>query len=199
MSRFSRLSLSLLGAQLLLFPAIASAHLGTGAVGGFQSGFIHPLTGLDHIIAMVGVGILGAFLGHKARWTLPVIFPLVMSVGGVLGIIGFPVPYVETGIALSGVVIGLMIATGSKKIPLWLAGVLVAVFAICHGYAHGEEMPGAANALTFAIGFVLATGMLHLAGIAIGLLEKVRYGTIVLRLIGLGIAILGGCFLFGIL
>lgn len=199
MSRLSRLQLSILSMQFLLFPTVVSAHSGDGAVGGFTSGFIHPLTGLDHIIAMVGVGILGAFMGKKARWTLPVVFPLVMSIGGMLGIMGFPIPYIETGIALSGVVIGLMIASGSKKIPLWLAGVLVAAFAICHGYAHGEEMPGAANALTFAIGFVLATGMLHLTGIAIGLLEKVRYGTVALRLIGLGIAILGGCFLFGVL
>lgn len=195
----NRLLQSFMALSLLALPGIASAHTEEGVVGGFLSGFLHPIFGLDHVIAMVGVGILGAFLGTKARWTLPVIFPLVMAVGGAMGIVGIPLPYAEMGIALSGVVIGLLIAAGSKKLPLWVAGLLVGIFAIFHGHAHGVEMPGASNALSYAIGFVLATSLLHLAGICIGFLEKIRYGTAALRVIGLGIAVMGAGFLFGIL
>ena len=182
-----------------LFSTPAFAHSGEGVAGGFQSGFLHPIFGPDHVLAMVAVGILGAFLGTKARWTLPIVFPLVMAVGGMLGIIGFPIPFVELGIALSSVVLGSLIAFGTKKISLPAVAIIVGIFAIFHGHAHGEEMPGAANALSFAVGFVLATGLLHLTGILIGFLEKVPYGTTLLRLMGILVAIGGLGFLFGIL
>jgi urease accessory protein len=192
-----------------LFPALlivaatqAQAHIGQGAVGGFWSGFFHPLFGLDHIVAMVGVGLWGAFLGAPAIWLLPVVFPLVMSFGGMLGIVGVPIPggetVIETGIALSGIVLGAAVLFGIRA-PNWVAAIIVGLFAICHGYAHGAEMPGAANAFSFAIGFVVATGMLHMCGIALGFLTLVPKGQYLVRALGGGICLVGGGFLFGFL
>ena len=106
---------------VLSLPSTASAHTETGALGGFISGFVHPLTGLDHVVAMVAVGLWGAFLGMPAIWILPVVFPVVMALGGALGVLGVPMPGVETGIALSGVILGLMVAFAAKP-PLKIAG-----------------------------------------------------------------------------
>jgi len=186
------------GAILLALATTASAHSEAGAAGGFVSGFLHPITGLDHIVAMVAVGLWGAFLGKKAMWALPVIFPMVMALGGALGILGVPLPFVEIGIALSGVVLGLMVACAVRP-PLWVAGVMVGIFAIFHGHAHGTELPHAASPLTFAIGFVVSTGLLHLAGIAFGLLTKWPWGVAAVRAGGALIALTGFLFLFGIL
>jgi urease accessory protein len=183
---------------LLLAPATASAHTETGLIGGFLSGFTHPLTGLDHMVAMLAVGLWGAFLGQRAMWTLPVVFPVVMALGGAAGVLGAPLPAVETGIALSAVVLGAMVALGAKP-PLWLAGIIVGLFAIFHGHAHGTELPQSANALVYAIGFVIATGLLHLAGIALGLMERWPWGKIALRAGGGVIAGVGFAFLFGLL
>ncbi|MEO5715237.1 MAG: HupE/UreJ family protein [Luteolibacter sp.] len=180
---------------LVLLPSTASAHVEKGNIGGFVSGFVHPLTGLDHIVAMVAVGLWGAFLGGRAMWTLPVVFPVVMAFGGALGVLGVPLPSVETGIALSGIVLGGMVAFAAKP-PLWVAAVIVGIFAIFHGYAHGAEMPESANALTFAIGFVISTGLLHLSGIAFGLLVKWPWGRIAVRAGGVVIALVGFGFLF---
>ncbi len=192
--RFARVTALLLG----LAPLLAHAHSETGAIGGFLSGFLHPLTGLDHVAAMVAVGIWGAFLGAPALWVLPVVFPLVMAVGGAMGVLGIPLPGVEIAIALSGLALGLMVAFALRP-PLWVAAVMVAVFAIFHGHAHGTELPEAASALTYAIGFVLATGMLHLAGIALGLLVRWPWGRIAVRVCGGVIAATGTAFLFGLL
>jgi urease accessory protein len=183
---------------LLLLPMTASAHTETGSAGGFLSGFRHPITGLDHIVAMVAVGLWGAYLGAPAMWLLPVVFPVVMAFGGALGVLGVPVPMVETGIALSGIVLGLAVAFAAKP-PLWIAAVAVGFFAIFHGYAHGREMPQAANAMTYAVGFVLATGLLHLCGIAFGLLVRWPWGRIVVRSGGAAIACVGVAFLFHLL
>ncbi|MES2440190.1 MAG: HupE/UreJ family protein [Verrucomicrobiota bacterium] len=183
---------------LCLLPATAGAHTEGGTAGGFASGFTHPLTGLDHIVAMVAVGLWGAFLGGRAMWTLPVVFPVVMALGGALGVLGVPLPAVETGIALSGVVLGLMVACAARP-PLWVAAGIVGIFAIFHGYAHGEEMPESANAMTFATGFVISTGLLHLAGIGFGLLTKWPWGRIAIRTAGGAIAVVGACFLFNVL
>ena len=190
--------IKLLFALLLVAPVMAHAHSETGVVGGFISGFLHPLTGLDHIAAMVAVGIWGAFLGAPAMWLLPVIFPLVMAFGGALGILGVPLPGVEVAIALSGVVLGSMIVLTARP-PLWVAALLVGFFAIFHGYAHGAELPQAANAVTYAIGFVIATGLLHLGGIAVGLLIRWPWGRIAVRTCGGAIAATGFAFLFGFL
>ncbi len=118
----------------------ASAHTGEGIDSGFESGFWHPILGWDHVVAMVAVGLWGAFLGSPAIWILPVVFPLVMALGGALGVIGVPLPMVETGIALSGVVLGLLIALAARA-PLWVAALIVGIFAIFHGHAHGTELP----------------------------------------------------------
>jgi urease accessory protein len=183
---------------VFLLPSLASAHSETGTVGGFVSGFTHPVSGLDHIVAMVAVGLWGAFLGGRAMWILPVVFPVVMAFGGALGVLGVPLPAVETGIALSGVILGLMVCFAAKP-PLWVAAVIVGAFAVFHGHAHGTELPDAANAMTFSIGFVISTGLLHLCGIAFGLLVRWPWGRIAVRAGGGAIAAVGLGFLVGIL
>jgi urease accessory protein len=162
--------------------------------GGISSGFLHPLSGLDHIIAMVAVGLWGAFLGRPAIWILPIVFPLVMAFGGALGIAGVPVPGIETGIALSGLILGLAVAFAVKP-PIWMAAVLVGAFAIFHGYAHGAELPSATNPLMFSIGFVVSTGLLHLTGIAFGELSRWTWGKMAVRAGGGVIALVGLGFL----
>jgi urease accessory protein len=147
---------------------------------------------------MVAVGLWGAFLGGRAMWTLPVVFPVVMALGGALGVVDVELPGVETGIALSGVVLGVMVAAAARP-PLWVAAVLVGIFAVFHGHAHGTELPEAANVLTFAIGFVIATGLLHLCGIAFGLLTKWPWGRMAIRAGGVAIALVGFGFLFKML
>lgn len=181
-------------AAVIAGPALA--HTGDGAVGGLTSGFLHPLFGWDHVVAMVAVGLWGAFLGQPAIWLLPVVFPVVMAIGGALGIAGVPLPAVEAGIALSGVILGLLVALAVKA-PLWVAAVIVGAFAIFHGHAHGTELPDAANAYAYAVGFVIATGLLHLAGIAFGQLTVRPWGRYAVRAAGVGIAVIGGAFLTG--
>lgn len=190
--------LGLVFVLFMLTQSVAWAHTSAGAIGGFVSGFTHPLYGWDHVAAMVAVGILGAFLGRPAIWLLPVVFPLVMAFGGVLGILGVPLPGIEPGIALSSIVLGGLIVLAVRP-PLWIATVLVAAFAIFHGYAHGTELPNAANPLAYSAGFVLSTGMLHLLGIAIGELIRWPWGKVVARAAGGIIALTGIGFLTGVL
>jgi len=178
--------------------SVAFAHPGVGVGSGFIQGFIHPLTGLDHISAMVAVGLWGAFLGRPAIWLLPIVFPLVMVFGGAMGIMGIPVPAVETGIAVSSIVLGLMVTFAARP-PIWIAALLVGTFAIFHGYAHGAELPQAANPLAFSAGFVIATGLLHLSGIAVGLLVQWSAGNIAVRAGGGVITLIGVGFLAGVL
>ena len=174
----------------------AAAHTETGAAGGFVSGVLHPLLGFDHLVAMVAVGLWGAFLGRPAVWLLPVVFPSVMALGGALGIAGVPLPGVEIGVAGSGVLLGLAVALAWRA-PLALAAVLVGVFAIFHGHAHGGELPTAANPFTYAAGFVLATGALHLAGVGFGTLTRFRRGEWLVRGAGAVVALVGSSFLVG--
>jgi urease accessory protein len=183
--------------SLLLLAAPALAHTEAGAVGGFASGFMHPVLGPDHVIAMVAVGLWGVFLGAPAIWVLPIVFPLVMALGGAFGLMGIPLPAVETGIALSALVLGLCIAFAYQP-PLPVAAVLVGAFAIYHGYAHGTEMPAASDAVSYALGFVIATGLLHLAGILFGSLAVSEPGRIAVRAAGGLIALAGGAFLTGL-
>jgi urease accessory protein len=175
----------------------AMAHTEIGVTGGFLSGLSHPISGWDHIVAMVAVGLWGAFLGAPAIWLLPVVFPIVMAFGGALGIIGVPIPSVELGIALSAVVLGLCVALALRP-PLWVAAVIVGAFAIFHGYAHGTELPGAADAYAYAAGFVIATGLLHIAGIVFGLLARWNLGRMAVRALGGLIALAGVAFMTGI-
>jgi urease accessory protein len=176
--------------------APALAHTGEGT-GGFLAGLMHPVFGPDHVVAMVAVGLWGVFLGAPAIWMLPVVFPLVMAFGGVLGILGVPIPGVETGIASSAVVLGLMVALAARP-PLWAAAVLVGAFAIFHGYAHGKELPDGANAIAYSVGFVIATGLLHLCGIAFGLLTRWPFGKLAVRAAGGAIAATGVAYLGGL-
>jgi urease accessory protein len=179
----------------LLAPGVAAAHLVKGEAIGFVSGFLHPISGWDHIIAMVAVGIWGAQLGRPAIWALPVTFPLVMAFGGFLGLIGLSLPGSEIAIALSGLCLGAAVA-GEWRPPLIAAALLVGLFGLFHGYAHGHELPPGQNALLYSLGFVLATGMLHAAGIAIGLIHRWRPGQIVLRAAGVAISCGGAFFLW---
>ena len=184
----------MLTVALLAVVPIAAAHEGAGAVGGFTSGFLHPLLGWDHVVAMVAVGLWGAFLGMPALWVLPVVFPLVMAFGGALGVLGVPLPGVEIGVALSAIVLGVMVA-GALRPPLLVAAVLVGVFAIFHGHAHGTELPQAASPIAYSLGFVIATGLLHLCGIAFGMLTRWSVGRAAVRAAGTLIACIGVFFL----
>ena len=175
-----------------------AAHTGEVAGSGFVVGFLHPVMGVDHVLAMVAVGLWGAFLRAPAMIVLPIAFPLVMAIGGVIGAVGIHLPAVETGIALSAMVIGGAVAFMVRP-PLWIAAIIVAIFAIFHGHAHGTEMPSVANPAAYSIGFVMATGLLHLAGITIGLLARSATGTIVVRTLGAAIAMGGAGFLAGVL
>jgi urease accessory protein len=180
----------------LVHADIALAHSGEGVVGGFLGGFEHPIFGLDHLVAMVAVGLWGAFLGTPAIWLLPVVFPLVMALGGALGIAGVPLPSVEIWIAGSAIVLGLCVAFAFRP-PLWIAACIVGAFALFHGHAHGTELPSAANPLTYALGFVIATGLLHLCGVGLGLLKRYRVGLYAVRTGGAAIAVVGLAFLTG--
>lgn len=177
----------------LLAATPACAHTGSVS-GGFVGGFAHPIFGPDHLIAMVAVGLWGTFLGPPAIYMLPVAFPLVMAAGGVLGIAGVPLPGAEIGIAISAIVLGLMVATEARP-PIWMAVTIVGVFAIFHGYAHGAELPAGADAVAFSLGFVIATGLLHLTGIAFGLLARWPMGKAAVRTVGGLIACAGAVFL----
>ena len=175
----------------------AFAHSEQGAAIDFWGGFTHPIFGPDHVIAMVAVGSGGAFLGPPAIWLLPVVFPLVMAFAGALGVLGVPLHGVETGIALSAIMLGAMVA-GAVKPPIWVAALLVGAFAIFHGYAHGVELPVGADAIAFSMGFVIATGMLHVGGIAFGALSRWPAGRIAVRAAGAVIAMIGLGYLTGV-
>jgi urease accessory protein len=184
---------AVLACVMIALPSGAGAHIVKGEAIGFASGFEHPISGFDHIIAMVAVGLWGAQLGMPAIWLLPVTFPLIMAFGGFLGLIGVPLPGSEIAIALSGVCLGAAVLFEFRP-PLWVAAVLVGTFGLFHGYAHGAELPPGQNALLYSIGFVLATGMLHLTGITIGLVHRWYWGQYVLR--GAGAVVLSGGLFF---
>lgn len=182
---------------MVLWSGAAHAHSEHGSSGGFLSGLLHPVSGGDHIVAMVAVGLWGAILGAPALWLLPVVFPLVMALGGALGVAGLPLPAVETGIAVSGIVLGLLVLL-TVRAPLWVAALIVGAFAIFHGYAHGTELPVAADPIAYAVGFVIATGCLHLAGIAVGSLWGRPTAQWAVRGSGAIIAAIGAAYLAGI-
>lgn len=180
-------------AALVAMPA--EAHGGTGLPGGLVAGIEHPFTGADHLLAMVAVGIWGAYLGRPLIYALPVLFPLMMVGGAVLGMFGLPMPRVELGIAFSVLVLGLCIAL-SIRAPAWVACLVVGAFALLHGYAHGRELPSAADPVGYSTGFVLATGLLHVSGIGIGLFRDRPGGDRATRTVGAAIAALGAWFLW---
>jgi urease accessory protein len=184
-----------LAVLLALAATPAHAHVQQGQAAGFLTGLRHPVSGLDHVLAMVAVGLWGAQLGAPAVWLLPVTFPMVMAFGGFLGLLGVPLPGVEIGIALSAVLLGLAVATEARP-PLWTAAVLVAFFAVFHGHAHGTELPPGQSGLLYSIGFVVATGCLHGLGIGIGAVHRWSTGRMALRAAGVLVASAGLYFLW---
>jgi urease accessory protein len=178
-------------AALLLIPTAAFAHAGGGEAHGFVDGFAHPLGGLDHILAMVTVGIFAWQLGGRALWLVPATFVLAMAAGGALGMAGVPIPFVELGIAASVIVLGSIVAF-ARKAPVAIAVGIVGLFAIFHGHAHGTEMPLDAASGAYAAGFMLATALLHVAGIAIGFaIGRIAYGRAAYQLGGALVALVG--------
>jgi urease accessory protein len=180
---------------MLVLPALPFAHVRDSEALGLMSGLQHPVSGLDHVLAMVAVGLWGAQLGAPAVWLLPVTFPMVMALGGMLGLVGVHVPGTEAGIAASALALGVAVCREARP-ALWVAAVVVAFFAVFHGYAHGAELPPGASGLLYSIGFVVATGTLHATGIAIGLLHRWRAGRIALRVSGGVVACAGASFLW---
>jgi len=176
---------------LLALPAWA--HQQQGLASGFSTGLRHPVSGLDHVLAMIAVGLWGAQLGAPAIWLLPVTFPMVMALGGFAALLGVTLPGVEIGVASSAILLGAMVASEARP-ALWLAAAIVAFFAVFHGHAHGAELPAGQSGFMYSAGFVIATGTLHATGIAIGLIHRWRSGRIVLR--GAGLAVAGAGVLF---
>ena len=166
------------------------AHQQTGEVAGFLTGFRHPISGLDPVVAMLAVGIWGAQLGAPATWILPVAFPIVMAIGGMLGLVGVPVPGIQYGIALSAVLLGAAVML-ELRLPLGVAAALVGFFAIFHGHAHGTEQPPDGSALLYSMGFVIATGCLHALGIGAGTVYRWPWGKNLLRVAGGLVAVVG--------
>ena len=179
---------------ILAWPYVAWAHERAGESGGLLAGLLHPFSGVDHMAAMVAVGLWGAQLGPPAIWALPVTFPVVMALGGALGIRGIPIPGVELGIALSALALGIAILWEVRP-PLAVAAVLVGLFAIFHGHAHGGELPAGASRMLYSLGFVIATGSLHACGISIGLVHRWPWGRLLLRACGGSVALLGVYFM----
>jgi urease accessory protein len=195
LGRVSGHSLAIVSLLLWMAAFPAQAHVESGQAAGLRAGLWHPISGLDHVLAMISVGLWGAQLGAPAIWLLPVTFPLVMALGGFLGLIGIPLPGVEIGVALSTLMLGLMVACEIRP-SVAIAAILVGGFAIFHGHAHGTELPPGASGLAYSIGFVVATGCLHLVGITFGLVHRWRAGKIVLRLAGAAAGLAGMVFLW---
>lgn len=177
-------------ALLLALPGIALAHTGPATTSGFIVGFTHPFTGIGHLLAMLAVGIWAAQIGGRGNWWVPGVFITVMTVAGISGMAGLAIPYVEQGIVVSIVVLGIVTAS-VLKLPLLYSAMLVGCFAVFHGHAHGAEMPLLANTVIYIAGFSLATAMLHLVGIAIGGLMQNPGLNTVQRLAGSSIALSG--------
>lgn len=191
--------LSAMTVSMALMPTVALAHTGAGGTVGFSHGFMHPLTGIDHVLAMMMVGVFAWQLGGRAIWLVPSTFVLVMAVGGALGVAGIGVPFVEVGIALSVIVLGASVAFRVKA-PVAIAMAVVGLFAIFHGHAHGSEMPENAAGMAYGLGFMIATALLHLGGLGLGfLIGRIgdKRGPVFVRATGAvaavaGLAILGG-------
>ena len=178
---------------ICFLPVSALAHTGVGPTTGFGAGFIHPVSGADHLFALVAVGIWAAQMGGRAAWAVPCTFVSMMVAGGALGMSGVHVPFIEAGILASVVVLGLLIA-GAFKLPLVVSGTLVGIFAVFHGHAHGSEMPIAIEAVSYSGGFALATSLLHATGILAGAALRKLNREKFTRFAGYAIA-LGGVYL----
>ncbi|MEO6920649.1 MAG: HupE/UreJ family protein [Collimonas sp.] len=198
MPRFSATTCGRASALLIAACGITSAfaHPGHPDAFGFNDGFAHPFSGIDHLLAMLAVGLWAAQNKRSALWVLPLLFPLMMVAGALLAFAGVSVPGVETGIAASVAVFGLLIAF-AIRMPLWASAAVVSVFALLHGYAHGSELPHGASALWYGAGFVAATALLHLLGLTIGLVAGQKMAAQVVRAGGIAIAAVGAYLLSG--
>lgn len=185
-----RQSISKIAVSLFLLPSIALAHAGIGETSGFMHGFGHPLGGVDHLLAMIAVGLWAAQIGGRAFWVVPTTFVSAMIFGGILGFTGIAVSFIEEGVLLSVLVLGILIA-GAFKLPLVYSALIVGIFAIFHGNAHGAEMPVAMDAVSYTLGFALTTAMLHLAGIGLGALFQKTNTQVVNRFAGGAIVVAG--------
>jgi urease accessory protein len=185
----------LFAALILFLPSYAFAHVERGQATGFITGLQHPWSGLDHVLAMIAVGLWGAQLGNPAMWLLPVTFPMVMSMGAMMGLLGIPLPGIEIGIALSAILLGAMVV-GEVRPKMIIAALLVGFFAIFHGHAHGTELPAGQSGMLYSMGFVIATGCLHGIGITLGLAQRWPLGRSALRGAGAFIAVMGLTFLW---
>jgi urease accessory protein len=192
---------TLLALVLALTPSLALAHVGVGETSGVAHGFMHPISGTDHILAMVAVGLFAAHLGGRALWLVPLSFVAMMAFGGVLGMAGIGLAYVEVAIGLSVVVLGIIVAARVNP-PVAIAMALVGFFAIFHGHAHGAEMPETASGLAYGVGFILATALLHAIGIGVGIsIGKAgqRYSRTISQIAGGAMALAGVAMLGGII
>ncbi|MFN7641669.1 MAG: HupE/UreJ family protein [Burkholderiales bacterium] len=180
---------------VLCWPALAAAHADAPSAAGLLAGLLHPVSGADHVLAMVAVGLWGAQLGAPALWRLPLVFPMVMAMGGALALAGVPLPGAEVGIALSALGLGAAVLTAWRP-PFAIAALVVGAFAIFHGHAHGTELPPGASGLAYSLGFVVATGLLHALGIAIGSVQRWPRGRAMLRAAGGAVAAAGLGFLW---
>ena len=190
-SLFQLGSIALVAALAVVFgPSVASAHVGVGPVHDLLHGMEHPLTGLDHLAAMLAVGIWAAQLGGRSLWVVPLSFVAVMALGGVLGMTGVYLPLVEPGIVVSLIMLGILVATATR-LPLALSALIVGAFALAHGYAHGAEIPSATSGFTYAAGFILMTVAIHATGVGFGLLTKRAHASQLQRLAGAAVAACG--------
>jgi len=179
-----------LALMLLLAATPAYAHVGVGHTSGFAAGALHPLTGVDHILAMVAVGLWAGLRGGRALWLWPAAFVGSMIAGGALGMAGLPVPFVEQGIQGSLLVLGLLVALSARP-SLAIGCAVIALAGIFHGHAHGAEAPETASGLEYALGFVVATSTLHAIGVALTVLATRYTATILVRIAGAATAVAG--------
>jgi len=171
-----------------LLPSCAFAH--SGEAGGFLSGLAHPASGTDHVCAMLAVGLWAAQLGGRNVWAVPLTFVSVMAAGSALPMLGIGLPFVEQGIVLSVLLLGVLVAA-SVRLPLWLGSAIVGLFALWHGHAHGTEMPASAAGLFYGLGFMLTTALLHVAGVISGLKMQHLASEFTTRIAGIGIMLYG--------
>ena len=186
-----RLSLKMaLAALVAAIPALASAHPGHEHTTSFMTGFMHPMGGLDHLLAMLAIGLWAANLGGRALWAIPVAFVGTMLVGGGLAVAGVQVPFIEQGIVLSVILIGALLV-GAARFPIAVCAGIAGLFALFHGAAHGLEMPLNANGAEYALGFAAATALLHIVGIGFAIIVARFQAPIVTRIMGSLIAVAG--------
>lgn len=184
-----RLNRFLPALALAFAPGVALAHTGVGSTAGLAHGFVHPLSGIDHLLVMIAVGVFAAQLGGRALWAIPASFVAIMAIGGALGMAGVALPFVEIAIAVSVVVLGMAVALGIDM-PTVAAMALVGAFAIFHGHVHGTEMPATVSGFGYGLGFVAATAALHALGIGLGL-AMTRTGVRLRQVSGAAMALVG--------